>query len=187
MSQLVNKKSLTETDIRTKFITPAVLGPDGSKWDSMTQVREEFFFTKGRVIVRGKSVKRGEAKKVDYLLYYKPNIPIAVIEAEDNTHAVGDGMQQALEYAELLDIPFAYSSNGDGFLEHDRTGTSDPVEREISLDQFPTPAELWARYSAAKGFSPAQESVAKQDYYDDGSEKTPRYYQLNTSQRYLKF
>ena len=179
----MNKKDLTEADIRTKFITPAVLGPDGLKWDSMTQVREEFYFTKGRVIVRGKSVKRGEAKKVDYLLYYKPNIPIAVIEAKDNTHALGDGMQQALEYAELLDIPFAYTSNGDGFLEHDRTGTSDPVEREITLDQFPTPAELWARYSAAKGLSPAQESVAKQEYYDDGSEKTPRYYQLNAINR----
>jgi type I restriction enzyme R subunit len=160
----MNKKDLTEADIRTKYITPAVLGLNGSKWDSMTQVREEFYFTKGRVIVRGKSVKRGEAKKVDYLLYYKPNIPIAVIEAKDNTHAVGDGMQQALDYAELLDIPFAYSSNGDGFLEHDRTGSGGPVERELPLHQFPTPEELWARYSAAKGFSPAQESVAKQDY-----------------------
>ncbi len=123
----MNKKDLTEADIRTKYITPAILGVDGSKWDSMTQVREEFYFTKGRVIIRGKSVKRGEAKKVDYLLYYKPNIPIAVIEAKDNTHALGDGMQQALDYAELLDLPFAYSSNGDGFLEHDRTGTSSPM------------------------------------------------------------
>jgi type I restriction enzyme R subunit len=179
----VNKKELTEADIRTKFITPAVLGPDNSKWDSMTQVREEFYFTKGRVIVRGKSVRRGEAKKVDYLLYYKPNIPIAVIEAKDNNHAVGDGMQQALDYAELLDIPFAYSSNGDGFLEHDRTGMSDPIEREIPLDQFPTAEELWERYGVAKGFSPAQESVAKQAYYDDGSAKTPRYYQLNAINR----
>jgi type I restriction enzyme, R subunit len=179
----MNKKDLTEADIRTKYITPAVLGLNGSKWDSMTQVREEFYFTKGRVIVRGKSVKRGEAKKVDYLLYYKPNIPIAVIEAKDNTHALGDGMQQALDYAELLDIPFAYSSNGDGFLEHDRTGSGGPVEREIPLHQFPTPEELWARYSAAKGFSPAQESIAKQEYYDDGSGKTPRYYQLNAINR----
>jgi type I restriction enzyme R subunit len=87
----------------------------------MTQVREEVYFTKGRVIVRGKTVKRGEAKKADYLLYYKPNIPLAVIEAKDNNHSVGDGMPQALEYAEMLDIPFAYSSNGDAFLEHDRT------------------------------------------------------------------
>src|SRR5580692_4474888 len=178
MIPLVNKKDLTEADIRTKYITPAIFGPDHSKWDSMTQVREEFYFTKGRVIVRGKSVKRGEAKKVDYLLYYKPNIPIAVIEAKDNNHALGDGMQQALEYAELLDVPFAYSSNGDGFLEHDRTGTVDTVEREIALDQFPSPEQLWTRYCAAKGLSSAQESIAKQDYYDDGTEKTPRYYQL---------
>jgi type I restriction enzyme R subunit len=97
MSEPLNKKSLTETDIRTKFITPAVLGLNASKWDSMTQVREEFYFTKGRVIVRGKSVRRGEAKKVDYLLYYKPNIPIAIIEAKDNNHTLSDGMQQALE------------------------------------------------------------------------------------------
>ncbi len=179
----MNKKDLTEADIRTKYITPAIFGLDRPKWDSMTQVREEFYFTAGRVIVRGKKVKRGEAKKVDYLLYYKPNIPIAVIEAKDNMHAVGDGMQQALGYAELLDIPFAYSSNGDGFLEHDRTGTSGPVERQISLHDFPTPGELWARYSAAKGFSAAQESVAKQDYYDDGSGKTPRYYQINAINR----
>ena len=179
----MNKKDFSEADIRSKFISPAITGGVTPKWDLMTQVREEFYFTKGRVIVRGKSVKRGEAKKVDYLLYYKPNIPIAVIEAKDNTHALGDGMQQALDYAELLDIPFAFSSNGDGFLEHDRTGTSDPVEREISLDQFPAPEELWARYSAAKGFSPAQESVAKQEYYDDGSGKTPRYYQLKAINR----
>jgi type I site-specific restriction endonuclease len=147
----MNKKDLTEADIRTKYITPAVLGLDGSKWDSMTQVREEFYFTKGRVIVRGKSVKRSEAKKVDYLLYYKPNLPIAVIEAKDNTHALGDGMQQALDYAELLDIPFAYSSNGDGFLEHDRTGTAGPVEREIPLHEFPTPGELWHDIARQRG------------------------------------
>lgn len=172
------KKSLTETDIRTKFITPALTGANGEKWNLMTQIREEFYFTKGRVIVRGKTVKRGEAKKADYILYYKPNLPIAVIEAKDNTHSVGDGMQQALEYAETLDIPFAYSSNGDAFLEHDRTVTSGTVTREISLEQFPTPAELWTRYRLAKGYSAEQESIATQEYYDDGSQKTPRYYQL---------
>lgn len=119
----MDKKLLSETDIRTKFITPAIVGENGQKkWDVMTQVREEAFFTKGRVIVRGKTVKRGKAKKADYLLYYKPNLPLAVVEAKDNKHAVGDGMPQALDYAETLDIPFAYSSNGDAFLEHDRTG-----------------------------------------------------------------
>ncbi|MBI5092942.1 MAG: DEAD/DEAH box helicase family protein [Candidatus Hydrogenedentes bacterium] len=174
----MNKKELTETDIRTKFITPALVGADCSKWNVMTQLREEVYFTKGRVIVRGKSVKRGEAKKADYLLYYKPGIPIAVVEAKDNNHTVGAGMQQALEYAEILDVPFAYSSNGDAFLEHDRTGTGGAVEKEIPLDQFPAPDDLWARYRAAKGFNASQDVVATQDYHDDGSGKTPRYYQL---------
>lgn len=172
----MSKKELTETDIRTKFITPAIV--DSGKWDVMTQVREEVYFTKGRVIVRGKTVKRGVAKKADYVLYYKPNLPIAVIEAKDNNQSVGAGMQQALEYAEILDIPFAYSSNGDAFLEHDRTGIAGAVEREISLDQFPSPDELWARYQQAKGYSDDQANIAAQDYYDDGSGKTPRYYQL---------
>jgi type I restriction enzyme, R subunit len=183
MSEPMDKKGLTEADIRTKFITPALLGIDGSKWNVMTQLREEVYFTKGRVIVHGKTTKRGEAKKADYLLYYKPNIPIAIIEAKDNNHAVGDGMQQALEYAELLDVPFVYSSNGDAFLEHDRTGTADSVEREIPLVDFPTPAELWNRYRFAKGYSPEQEAIATQDYYDDGSGKAPRYYQLTAINR----
>jgi type I restriction enzyme R subunit len=174
----MNKKALTETDIRTKFITPALVGPNGDKWNVMTQIREEAYFTKGRVIVRGKTVKRGEAKKADYLLYYKPNVPLAVLEAKDNNHAVGDGMQQALEYAEILDVPFAYSSNGDAFLEHDRTVTTGTVTREIPLDQFPSPEELWARYCAAKGWTEGQQKVTTQDYYDDGSRKVPRYYQL---------
>ncbi|MCW1912120.1 DEAD/DEAH box helicase family protein [Luteolibacter sp. GHJ8] len=174
----MDKKALTETDIRSKFITPAIVGVTKPKWDMMTQVLEERYFTKGRVIVRGKSVKRGEAKKADYILFYKPNIPLAVVEAKDNKHSIGAGMQQALEYAEILDIPFAYSSNGDGFLEHDRTGSNGPVERELSLEEFPTPEELWNRYRAAKGYTPTQESVATQDYYSDGSGKLPRYYQL---------
>jgi len=174
----MNKKQLTEADIRTKFITPAIVGPNGGKWNVMTQVREEFYFTKGRVIVRGKAVKRGEAKKADYILYLKPGLPIAVIEAKDNTYSVGAGMQQALDYAETLDLPFAYSSNGDGFLEHDRTGAGGTVEREFPLDQFPSPDELWARYSKAKGYTAAQQAVATQDYYADGSGKAPRYYQL---------
>ena len=174
----VNKKALSETDIRSKFITPALCGPEGAGWDLMTQVREEAYFTKGRVIVRGKTVQRGEAKKADYLLYYKPNLPIAVIEAKDNRHAVGDGIQQALEYAEILDVPFAYSCNGDAFLEHDRTADGGTVTREIPLDRFPSPEELWSRLCAAKGLTPPQIAVTTQDYYDDGSRKSPRYYQL---------
>lgn len=174
----MNKKELTEADIRTKFITPALVGVDRAKWDLMTQLREEVYFTKGRVIVRGKVVARGQAKKADYILFHKPNIPIAVIEAKDNNYEVGDGMQQALQYAETLDLPFAYSSNGDAFLEHDRTLTSGTVERTIPLDQFPTPEELWTRYARAKGYTTDQEVVATQDYFDDLSGKAPRYYQL---------
>lgn len=179
----MNKKALTETDIRTKFITPAILGENGEKWDLMTQIREEAYFTKGRVIVRGKIVQRGEAKKADYLLFYKPNIPIAVIEAKDNKQSVGAGMQQALEYAEILDVPFAYSSNGDAFLEHDRTKTTGTVTREIPMDQFPSAEDLWTRYQIAKGYTQVQESIVTQDYYDDGSGKTPRYYQHNAINR----
>jgi type I restriction enzyme, R subunit len=174
----MDKKALTEADIRTKFITPAIVGEGGSKWNVMTQMLEEHYFTKGRVIVRGKTTTRGEAKKADYILFYKPNIPLAVVEAKDNNHSVGAGMQQALEYAEILDLPFAYSSNGDAFLEHDRTGTGGTVEREIALDQFPTPEELWHRYRAAKGYTAEQHTVATQEYYDGGSAKSPRYYQL---------
>ena len=118
----MNKKSLSERDICTKYITPAL---EDAGWDKMEQIREEVTFTAGRVIVRGRLVTRGKAKRADYILYYKPNIPIAVIEAKDNTHSVGSGMQQALTYGEILDVPFVYSSNGDAFLEHDRTKSSD--------------------------------------------------------------
>jgi type I restriction enzyme R subunit len=174
----MNKKALTEADIRTKFITPALTGANGDKWNVMTQIREEAYFTKGRVIVRGRMVMRGEAKKADYILSYQPNLPLAVIEAKDNNHSVGAGMQQALEYAEALDVPFAYSSNGDAFLEHDRTKTTGQVTREIPLDQFPTPDELWSRYRRAKGYTSDLVAVATQDYYFDGSQKSPRYYQI---------
>ena len=116
----INKKDLSERDICSKFIGPAV---KRAGWDGMMQIREEVAFTKGRIIVRGKLVTRGKAKRADYILYYKPNIPIAIIEAKDNNHSVGDGMQQALDYAVTLNIPFVFSSNGDGFVFHDRTGT----------------------------------------------------------------
>ena len=104
----LDKKSLSEHDIRTKLITPAV---KEAGWDEMSQIREEVGFTKGRIIVRGKLVTRGKAKFADYILYYKPNLPIALIEAKDNSHSIGDGMQQALEYAATLDIPFVFCSN----------------------------------------------------------------------------
>jgi type I restriction enzyme, R subunit len=172
----VDRRTLTERDICTKFITPALRK---AGWDDMLQIREEVTFTRGRIIVRGQLVTRGKAKRADYILYYKPNIPIALIEAKDNTHSVGDGMQQALEYAETLEIPFVFSSNGDGVVFHDRTGTSAEREAILALDDFPPPAMLWARYRTWKGLTPEAEEVVLQDYYDDGSGKGPRYYQVN--------
>ncbi|MCC6955083.1 MAG: DEAD/DEAH box helicase family protein [Deltaproteobacteria bacterium] len=170
----MNKRDLSERDICTKFITPALRQ---SGWDEISQIREEVGFTKGRIIVRGKLVTRGKPKRADYILYYKPNIPIAVIEAKDNSHGVGEGIQQALDYATTLDIPFVFSSNGDGFLFHDRTGRSEKKEAELSLNDFPAPARLWSLYCEWKGLSPKAEELVLQDYYDDGSGKAPRYYQ----------
>ena len=172
----MDKKSLSERDICTKFITPALRR---AGWDEMAQIREEVSFTKGRIIVRGKLVSRGKGKRADYILCYKPNIPIALIEAKDNTHAIGDGMQQGLDYAEALKIPFVFSSNGDGFVFHDRTGTSAERETTLRLDAFPPPGDLWARYRAWKGLTPEAESIVLQDYFDDGGGKAPRYYQVN--------
>ena len=180
----IDKKTLSERDICTKFITPAV---EKAGWDIHTQIREEVGFTKGRIIVRGKLVARGKQKRADYILYYKPNIPIALIEAKDNNHSIGDGMQQALEYGDMLDIPFAYSSNGDGFIEHDRVGSLGTVERELPLADFPPPDELWRRYCLAKGIVEAQEEkLVSQDYHLDGGGKAPRYYQLNAINRAIE-
>ena len=173
---MIDKRGLSERDICTKFITPALRH---AGWDEMAQIREEVTFTKGRVIVRGKLVTRGKAKRADYILYCKPNIPIAVIEAKDNSHGVGDGMQQALDYAETLSVPFAFSSNGDAFVFHDRIGASAPREADMPLDAFPSPAALWARYRQWKGLEPEAESVFLQDYHEDSGGKKPRYYQAS--------
>lgn len=172
----MNKRLLNERDICRVFITPALRL---AGWDEFAQTREEVLFTKGRIIVRGKLVTRGKAKRADYILYYKPNIPIAIIEAKDNNHGVGDGMQQGLEYAITLNIPFVFSSNGDGFVFHDRTGNSTDRETNLPLDAFPSPAQLWARYRTWKGLKPEVERVVLQDYFDDASGKSPRYYQCN--------
>ncbi len=172
----MNKKLLSERDICTKYITPSLRQ---AGWDEMTQLREEVSFTKGRVIVRGKLVTRGQAKRADYILYYKPNIPLAVIEAKDNNCSIGDGMQQALEYAETLQLPFVFSSNGDGFVCHDRTVTTGTIETNLALDEFPSPANLWQRYREWKGLPPEAESMVLQDYFNDGSGKGPRYYQAS--------
>lgn len=179
MGSSINKKALSERDICSKYLTPSILE---AGWDLHTQMREEYPLTNGRILVRGKLVTRGTAKRADYVLFRKPGLPIAVVEAKDNNHTVGDGMQQALSYAEMLDVPFAFSSNGDGFLLHDMTG-SGPPERALSLDEFPSPDELWKRFRAWKGWPPEVEKVVEQDYYSDGSGKAPRYYQMRAINR----
>jgi type I restriction enzyme R subunit len=176
----MDKKSLSERDICTQFIVPAVLK---SGWDLELQVREEVSFTKGRIVVRGKLHSRGQPRRADFVLYHRPNFPLVVIEAKDNRHTIGSGMQQALDYADALDVPFVFSSNGDGFLFHDRTGTGDKVETELSLDQFPSPEELWKRYCQWKGLDQDAQQKVVFPYYDDGSGRAPRYYQANAINR----
>jgi type I restriction enzyme R subunit len=172
---MTNKKDLSERDICTKYITPAL---EQAGWDLLKQIREEVYFTDGRIYVKGNLAARGKAKKADYILYYKPNIPIAIIEAKNNQHSVNAGIQQGLEYATILDIPSIFSSNGDAFFEHDRTRTSGNIEQEIPLDKFPSPEELWRRYKTYKGIeSDESEHISAQDYYFDGTSRNPRYYQ----------
>jgi type I restriction enzyme R subunit len=170
----MNKKELSERDICTKYITPAIVK---SGWNLHKQIREEVYFTKGRILINGNKISRGESKKADYILYHNSTIPIAIIEAKDNNHGISSGMQQGLEYAEILDIPFVYSSNGDGFVEHDRTGTSNLVERELALSQFPDPDELWLKYKEWKHISDPEEEILNQDYYTGTNANKPRYYQ----------
>ncbi|MEI6579425.1 MAG: DEAD/DEAH box helicase family protein [Eubacteriales bacterium] len=174
------KKVYTEEDIKMKFITPAVVG---AGWDLARQIRAEFTFTDGRVIVRGNVTARGKKKRADYILLYKPNMPLAIIEAKDNNHSLGDGMQQGIEYAVTLDIPFVYSSNGDGFIEHDMAkGT----EKELALEDFPSPDELWQRYTQQKNLSEKQEELITEPYYFQLGDKTPRYYQRIAINRTLE-
>src|SRR5271166_606679 len=130
----MDKSVLSERDICTKFITPALRK---AGWDEMLQIREEFSFTKGRIIVRGKLVTRGQAKRADYILNFKPNIPLALIEAKDNSHSIDDRIKQGLDYATILDIPCVFSSNGDGFVFHDRTGA--PARRSPISRSTPSP------------------------------------------------
>ncbi|WP_196596022.1 EcoAI/FtnUII family type I restriction enzme subunit R [Pectinatus frisingensis] len=170
---------LTEEDVKLRFITPAI---EQAKWEKL-QIRMEYYFTDGPVIVRGKTVARGKPKKVDYLLHYKDGqIPLAIVEAKDEAHTADNGLQQAMEYAEILHVPFAYSSNGHKFIEHDfLTGT----EKELSLSQFPTPYELWNRFVNKNKYNEKQlQIITEPDYFDSFSSKTPRYYQhiaINTT------
>ncbi len=171
----MNKKDLSESDIKAKFITPAIIK---AGWDEQTQLGREVFFTDGRIYVKGKLTARGKRKFADYILYYKPNVPIAIIEAKDNKHSLKSGIQQALGYSNTLDIPCVFSSNGDGFYFHDKTSTDGKIEKELTLDQFPSPEELWKKYKKYKGIETDDvEEIAKQDYFHDNSGRSPRYYQ----------
>ena len=179
----MDKKQLSERYICTKFITPAIVA---AGWHTQSQMREEVNLTAGKVIVRGQKAARDKnsIRRADYVLYFKPGIPLAVVEAKDNKHSVRDGIQQALDYAAMLDVPFAFSSNGDGFVFHDKTLASGQLETELTLDQFPAPELLWQRYLAWKGITPESQPVYEQDYHNTG--KFPRYYQTTAVNRAIE-
>ena len=171
----MSKKQLTEQEIRTQYITPAI---QSAGW-TPSQIREEYALTNGRIIARGGTFKREKAKFADYVLFHKPHIPLAVIEAKDNNHSTGDGMQQALDYAQRLLVPFVFTSNGDSFVFHNRIITDKTKETILSLDKFPSPEELWRLYKQNESISPEQEKIISQPYYAEREDKIPRYYQRN--------
>lgn len=181
-------QKLTETEVRSRYIRPALVK---AGWDGKTQIREEYSLTAGRILVRGQKAARDKegARRADYVLEYRRNVPLAVVEAKDETHSVEDGIQQALDYAARLGVPFAFSSNGDGFLFHD--GTVDPkdgapIERRLTLGEFPGPDELWAKYLAWKNLPKESEDLVLHNYYSRPGDKTPRYYQVNAINRSLE-
>lgn len=180
MPDLLHKKHMSEEEIKMNFITPDILA---ANWDMQRQIRAEYTFTDGRVIVRGKFTARGEKKRADYVLFFNDQtskIALAVVEAKDNKHSVGAGLQQAIDYAILLDAPFAYSANGDGFIEHDMiTG----LEREIPTGSFPTPNELWSRFKGIKQITQEEEKIISEPYYFETGGYSPRYYQRNAINR----
>jgi type I restriction enzyme R subunit len=177
---MIDKKTLSERDICSKFITPAI---QNAGWNIQTQVLEEVSFTDGKIYVRGQMTARGDRKRADYILYFQDN-PIAIIEAKDNKHSIRAGIQQALNYAKILDIPSVFSSNGDGFIYHDRTAIDSSIETELSLEGFPSPETLWEKYKQYKGIvTPDGEKIALQKYFSDGSGRKPRYYQQNAINR----
>lgn len=165
-------QKLTEEEVKLRYITPAI---EEAGWDKHSQIRMEYHFTDGEMLIRDNKAVRGKPKFADYLLFYESNIPLAIVEAKDNTHAIGDGIQQAINYAETLDVPYVYSSNGSGFLEHDMKKAT---EKEMALKEFPSPDELWSRYLDEEEITPDQEEIITQPYYyDPFTKKTPRYYQ----------
>ena len=172
----MDKKKLTERDICTKYILPAL---KKSGWDIHTQIREEVSLTAGRIVVRGQMGARTKGKRADFVLYHKPNQPLAIIEAKKNTLPVSAGMQQGLSYSDILEVPFVFSSNGDAFVFHDKTGLYPQKEQELSLEEFPTHEELWDKFRQWKGYEAEVLPAITQDYYEDGSGKSPRYYQMH--------
>jgi len=166
-------KKFSEQDITSKYVLPAI---QKAGWDLDTQIREQYTFTAGRIIVRGKTVSRGEKKRVDILLFYKNHYPIAVIEVKDGSHNIGDGMQQSLDYSKSLDVPFAYSTNGVAFLEHDKLVQGGDIEKEILLDKFPSPQELYTRWTKLKKLPSDADNIVSQDYFEEKG-RSPRYFQ----------
>ncbi len=180
------KKDLSEADIKAKFITPAIIS---AGWDEMTQIRREVTLTPGPVIVRGNLSSRNKKKKkfADYVLQKEKGIPVAVIEAKDNNFTISHGLQQALGYAEILEVPSVYSSNGDGFASHNKAPQGDEeIETEFDLSGFPSPKELWERYKRFRGIKDGEEELVVEPYHDDGTGKEPRYYQAEAINRVIE-
>ena len=180
------KQKLTESDICDLFITPAI---KKAGWDQLRQIRREFALTPGPVIVRGNMSSRNKKKRkrADYMLQWEPGMPIAIVEAKDNTHSVSHGMQQALGYAEILGVPSAFSSNGDAFASHNKAAQGDTdIETEFPLDAFPSPAKLWERYKKYRSIEDEEEELILQPYYQDSSGKAPRYYQAEAVNRIIE-
>ena len=180
------KKELSESDIKAKFITPAIIQ---AGWDEMTQIRREVTLTPGPVIVRGNLSSRNKKKKkfADYVLQKEKGVPVAVVEAKENNYTISHGLQQALGYAEMLDVPCAFSSNGDGFAGHNKSAAEgEDTETEYGLDAFPSPDELWTRYKNFRGITKSQEALVTEPYYDAGGGKEPRYYQAEAINRVIE-
>lgn len=180
------KKQLSEADIKAKFITPALTQ---AGWDENTQIRREVALTPGPVIVRGNLSSRNKTKRkfADYVLQKEKGVPIAVVEAKENNVPISHGLQQALGYAEILDVPCAFSSNGDGFASHNKTAAPNAdIETQFAMDEFPSPNELWECYKQYRGITEEQETLVTEPYYDDGSNKEPRYYQAEAINRVIE-
>jgi len=180
------KKKLSESDICDLYITPAL---KRAGWDQFTQIRREVTLTPGPIIVRGNMSSRNKKKKkfADYVLSWEPSLPVAVLEAKDNNHSIGHGMQQALGYAEIMQIPTAFSSNGDGFEQHNKHPSSgEDIETSLSLTAFPDPQTLWARYKSFRGIEDGEQTLLMEPYHDDGSGKEPRYYQAEAINRTIE-